>query len=78
MWKPWQKLTDDQWAGVCGLVPELKLLPKGRGRCAADARLVMDGALWVLASTQPWAPLPAQFDSAAWTARVISPDFRST
>jgi transposase len=63
MWKPYREVTDDEWAGVSELIPELRPRKETRGRRSVDARAVLNGALWVLANNRPWAELPPHFPS---------------
>jgi transposase len=56
-----EELTDDQWALIAPLLPELPRRADGRGRPWRDNRAVMNGVLWVLRTGAPWADLPARF-----------------
>ena len=51
-------LTDEQWQIVDPLVPESKART---GRPPRDRRLMLDGALWILATGAPWRDLPERF-----------------
>ena len=51
-------LTDEQWDLVQPLVPKSKART---GRPARDARLMLDGIFWVLATGAPWRDLPERF-----------------
>ena len=51
-------LTDEQWDLVEPLIPQSKA---AAGRPARDRRLMLDAALWVLATGAPWRDLPERF-----------------
>ena len=51
-------LTDEQWHIVDRLVPRSKART---GRPPRDRRLMLDGALWTLATGAPWRDLPERF-----------------
>jgi transposase len=63
MWKLYREVTDEEWASVSDLVPELRPREETRGRKAVNARAVLNGALWVFANDRPWAALPPHFPS---------------
>jgi transposase len=51
------RLTDDEWACVAK-----EFAPPARtGRPRRDARLVIDGILWIKQTGAPWRDLPAEF-----------------
>jgi len=56
-----EELTDEQWAVLEPLLPELPRREDGRGRPWRDNREVMNGVLWVLRSGARWKDLPARF-----------------
>jgi transposase len=53
-------LTDDEWELIADVFPE----PAATGRPRRDARIVLDGILWVLRTGSPWRDLPEEF--GAW------------
>lgn len=53
-------LTDDEWELIAEVFPE----PAATGRPRRDARMVLDGVLWVLRTGSPWRDLPEEF--GAW------------
>jgi transposase len=53
-------LTDDEWELIADVFPE----PAATGRPRRDARMVLDGVLWVLRTGSPWRDLPEEF--GAW------------
>lgn len=53
-------LTDDEWELIAEVFPE----PAATGRPRRDARIVLDGVLWVLRTGSPWRDLPEEF--GAW------------
>lgn len=53
-------LTDDEWELIADVFPE----PAATGRPRRDARMVLDGILWVLRTGSPWRDLPEEF--GAW------------
>lgn len=57
------KLTETQWKLVEPLLPAPKSGPGKRGRPACDARLVLEGILWVMRTGAPWHDLPGRFPS---------------
>ena len=58
------QLDDEQWALIADLFPEPPPDPRG-GRPRADARLCLEGILWVLRSGSRWKDLPRCFPSYA-------------
>ena len=54
-------LTDEQWAVIASLLPELPRRPDGRGRPWRSSREVLNGILWVLRTGAPWHDLPARY-----------------
>ena len=53
-----EELTDEQWAVIGPLFPELAEREDGRGRPPTDTRAVMNAALWMLRTGAPWRDLP--------------------
>ena len=53
-------LTDEEWELIADVFPE----PAATGRPRRDARIVLDGILWVLRTGAPWRDLPKEF--GAW------------
>lgn len=58
------ELTEEQWAKLRPLLPELKPGPYG-GRPWADNRKTLEGILWLLRSGARWKDIPSQFASPA-------------
>ena len=56
-----EELTDEQWALIEPLIPELPRRDDGRGRPWRDTREVMNGVLWILRSGARWQDLPGRF-----------------
>ena len=56
-----EELTDEQWAVIEPLFPELRERSDGRGRPLTDTREVMNAALWMLRTGAPWRDLPERF-----------------
>jgi len=56
-------LTNAQWARLKPLF-EPHTPPRRRGRPWADARRVLNGALWILRTGAPWRDLPARYPPA--------------
>src|SRR5262245_16268830 len=56
-----EELTDEQWAIIDPLIPELPRREDGRGRPWKDSREVLNGILWVLRSGARWDDLPERF-----------------
>ncbi len=56
-----EELTDEQWALIEPLIPELPRREDGRGRPWRDTREVMNGVLWILRSGARWQDLPERF-----------------
>jgi transposase len=52
------ELNDDQWVRIAEMLPGKKSDP---GRTAADNRLFVNGALWILRSGAPWDELPERY-----------------
>ncbi|SDV47611.1 transposase [Chitinasiproducens palmae] len=66
--KPYVDLTDEQWASVRTLIPELnrRIGSKGRhmrGRPLCDTRAVLNAVLWVMYSGASWASMPRRYPS---------------
>ena len=57
------QLTDEQWEIVRRLIPEAPRRADGRGRPWRDARMVLEGILWVLRTGAPWHALPERYPS---------------
>lgn len=53
-----EELTDEQWALIKPLRPELPRREDGRGRPWRDTREVMNRVLWILRSGARWQDLP--------------------
>ena len=56
-----EELTDEQWALLELLLPELPRRADGRGRPWRSQREVLNGVLWILRSGARWKDLPAHF-----------------
>jgi transposase len=56
-----EALTDEQWAIIGPLIPEVPRREDGRGRPWRDTREVMNGVLWILRSSARWQDLPDRF-----------------
>ncbi len=56
-----EELTDDQWAIIGPLFPELPRRADRRGRPWRDNREVLNGVLWILRSGARWQDLPERF-----------------
>jgi transposase len=56
-----EQLTDEQWAIIEPLLPELPRREDGRGRPWRETREVMDGIFWILRSGARWKDLPDRF-----------------
>jgi len=56
-----EELTDEQWALIEPMIPELPRREDGRGRLWKDTREVMNGVLWILRSGASWQDLPDRF-----------------
>jgi transposase len=52
------ELTDEQWAVLAPLIPEVPRREDGKGRPRRAAREVLDGILWILRTGAQWADLP--------------------
>ncbi len=52
------ELLDDQWELISPLIPQSTATT---GRPPKDRRLMLDGALWILATGAPWRDLPDRF-----------------
>ncbi|HQW20598.1 MAG TPA: transposase [Rhodocyclaceae bacterium] len=50
-----EELTEEQWAVIEHLFPELQPREEGRGRPPADTRAVLNGVLWIMRTGAPWA-----------------------
>jgi len=55
-------LTDQMWAKIAPLLPDLPRTTKG-GRPWADNRRVLEGILWILRTGARWRDLPAEYPS---------------
>ena len=55
-------LTDEMWAKIGPLLPEMPRSAKG-GRPWRDNREVLEGILWILRTGAPWADLPPEYPS---------------
>lgn len=55
------QVTDEQWAVLAPLFPELKPREDGRGRPPVDTRAVLDGVLWILRTGARWQDMPERF-----------------
>lgn len=55
------ELTEEQWALIAPLFPELLPREDGRGRPPADTRAVFDGVLWILRTGARWQDMPERF-----------------
>ena len=55
------ELTDEQWALLEELLPELPRRSDGRGRPWRSQREVLNGVLWILRSGARWKDLPERF-----------------
>ena len=56
-----EELTDEQWALIEPLLPELPKRDDGKGRPWRDNREIMNGSLWILRSGARWKDLPDKF-----------------
>lgn len=56
------KLTEEQWTVVKEFIPE-KELRRRRGGQWKDARVVLEGVLWILETGAQWKHLPREFGS---------------
>ena len=56
-----EELTEEQWAVIEHLFPELQPREDARGRPPADTRAVLSGVLWVMRTGAPWADLPERY-----------------
>ncbi len=54
-------LTDEQWAIIGALIPDVPRRADGKGRPRKEARGVMEGILWVLRTGAPWHDLPNRY-----------------
>ncbi len=55
------RLSDEEWAMVAPLLEFEGGPPSGTGRPRRDARVLLDGILWVLRTGAAWRDLPAEF-----------------
>ena len=68
-----EDLTDEQWAIIGPLIPEVIERTDGKGRPRVhDDRSVMNGILWVLRTGACWAELPDHFPSSSTCYRRFS------
>jgi transposase len=56
-----EELTDEQWALIEPLLPELPKRNDGKGRPWRENREIMNGILWILRSGARWKDLPDKF-----------------
>ena len=56
-----EELTDEQWALLEVMLPELPRRADGRGRPWRSQREVLGGVLWILRSGARWQDLPERF-----------------
>ena len=56
-----EELTDEQWALIEPLLPELPKRNDGKGRPWRENREIMTGILWILRSGARWKDLPDKF-----------------
>jgi Transposase and inactivated derivatives len=56
-----EELTDEQWAILEPLLPELPKRDDGKGRPWRSNREVLNGILWILRSGARWKDLPDKF-----------------
>ncbi|MNC86720.1 hypothetical protein D3C83_23940 [compost metagenome] len=61
-------LTDEQWALLKPIIPEVKSV-EGVGRPPADFRRVLDGILWILRTGAPWKDLPERYGAKSTVHR---------
>ncbi|WP_116137343.1 transposase [Trinickia diaoshuihuensis] len=54
-------ITDDEWARIAPLFPELCSRGRIRGRPVTDTRAVLNGVLWVIYSNAAWASMPKRY-----------------
>ena len=59
----YEDLTDEQWAVVEPLLPELRKRKDGRGRPWRSNREVINGILWILRSGARWCDMPERYPS---------------
>ncbi len=52
------ELTDEQWAVLAPLIPEVPRREDGKGRPRRAVREVLNGILWILRTGAQWADLP--------------------
>lgn len=63
------ELADEQWDLVSPFIPGSKAKT---GRKRKDARLMLNGILWVLSTGAPWRDLPERFGSCKTVHRYFS------
>jgi len=56
-----EELTEEQWAVIEHLFPELQPREDGRGRPPADTQAALNGVLWIMRTCAPWADLPERY-----------------
>jgi len=61
--KVFDDLTDNEWALVEALFNAESATSERRGRPRVEARAVVNGVLWVLASGEGWTKLPGRYPS---------------
>lgn len=66
-----ERVTDEQWAKLKPLLPQLKPGRSG-GRPWADNRAVFEGILWMLRSGARWKDLPLEYPSPATCWRRLN------
>lgn len=54
-------LTDEQWAVISSLLPDLPRRRDGRGRPGRSSRETLNGILWILRTGAPWHDLPGRY-----------------
>ena len=58
-----REISDQEWQVIAPLFPNRESRRDKRGRPLTDTRAVLNGALWVLYTGQPWKSIPAQYPS---------------
>jgi transposase len=65
-------LTDEQWAVLEPLLPELPVRADKRGRPWKPNREVLNGVLWVMRTGAPWKDMPGRYPPYATCHRRFS------